>query len=64
MNNRQWREFMDAAMGMPPGRVTVAVAAVRRRLVRRRISETAGVLATVVVAAIGVTAAVRVFDGS
>jgi hypothetical protein len=62
MNNRQWREFMNAAMGVPPGRV--AVAAVRRRLVRRRISETAGVLAAVVVAAIGVTAAVRVFDGS
>ena len=62
MDNRQWREFMDAAMGVPPGRVTVA--AVRRRLVRRRIREAAGVLAAVVVAVIGVTAAVRVFGAA
>jgi YVTN family beta-propeller protein len=62
MDNRQWREFMDAAMGVPPGRVTVA--AVRRRLVSRRIREAAGVLAAVVVAVIGVTAAVRVFGAA
>jgi hypothetical protein len=35
MDNRQWREFMDAAMGVPPGRVTVA--AVRRRVIKRRV---------------------------
>jgi YVTN family beta-propeller protein len=62
MDNRQWHEFMDAAMGVPPGRVTVA--AVRRRLVRRRIREAASVLAAVVVAVIGVTAAVRVFGAA
>jgi YVTN family beta-propeller protein len=62
MDNRQWREFMDAAMGVPPGRVTVA--AVRRRLVRRRIREAAGVLAAVVVAVVGVTAAVQVFGAA
>ena len=62
MDNRQWREFMDAAIGVPPGRVTVA--AVRRRLVRRRIREAAGVLAVVVVAVVGVTAAVRVFGAA
>jgi YVTN family beta-propeller protein len=59
MDNRQWREFMDAAMGVPPGRVTVT--AVRRRLIRRRMREAAGVLAAVVVAVTGVTAAVRVY---
>jgi YVTN family beta-propeller protein len=62
MDNRQWREFMDAAMGVPPGRVTVA--AVRRRLVRRRIREAAGVLAAVVVAVVGVTAPVQVFGAA
>ena len=50
---------MDAAMGAPPGQVTVA--AVRRPLVRRRIREAAGILAAVVVAVTGVTAAVRVY---
>ena len=49
-------------MGVPPGRVTVA--AVRRRLIRRRIKETAGVLAVVVVAAIGVAASGRVFGAA
>jgi YVTN family beta-propeller protein len=62
MDSRQWREFMDAAMGVPPGRVTVA--AVRHRLVRRRVREAAGVLAAVAVAVIGVTAAVRVFGAA
>ena len=59
MDNRQWRDFMDAAMGVPPGQVTVA--AVRRRVVRRRIREATGVLAAVAVAVTGVTAAVRVY---
>ena len=50
-------------MGVPPGRVTVA--AVRRRLVRRRVREAAGGLAAVVVVAVlGVTAAVRVFGAA
>ena len=62
MDNRQWREFLDTAIGVPPGRVTMA--AVRRRLVRRRIREAAGVLAVVVVAVVGVTAAVRVFGAA
>src|SRR5262249_18104967 len=62
MDDKQWRQFLDAAMGVPPGRVTVA--AVRRRLVRRRIREGAGVLAAVVVAVVGVTAAVRVFGAA
>src|SRR5262249_23536337 len=62
MDDKQWRQVLDAAMGVPPGRVTVA--AVRRRLVRRRIREGAGVLAAVVVAVVGVTAAVRVFGAA
>jgi YVTN family beta-propeller protein len=50
MDNRQWREFMDAAMGVPPGRVTVA--AVRRRVIRRRVMESvAGAAAVAVIAA-------------
>jgi hypothetical protein len=59
MDDKQWREFMDTAMGVPPGRVTVA--AVRRRLIRRRIREAGGVLAAVMVGVIGLTAAVRVY---
>ena len=63
VDDKQLRDFMDAAMGVPPGRVTVA--AVRRRLVRRRIREAAGVLAVVVVvAAIGVAASGRVFGAA
>ena len=34
MDSRQWREFLDTAMGEPPGEVTVH--AVRRRMMRRR----------------------------
>jgi hyaluronoglucosaminidase len=50
MDNRQWREFMDAAMGVPPGRVTVA--AVRRRVIRRRVmGGVAGAAAVAVIAA-------------
>jgi YVTN family beta-propeller protein len=62
MDNRQWREFMDTAMGVPPGRVTVA--AVRRRLVRRRIKEAAGVLTAVALVVAGVTGAVRVYGAT
>jgi DNA-binding beta-propeller fold protein YncE len=62
MDNRQWREFMDTAMGVPPGRVTIA--AVRRRLVRRRIKEAAGVLTAVAVTVAGVTGAVRVYGAA
>ena len=35
MDSRQWREFLDTAMGEPPGEVTVH--AVRRRMMRRRL---------------------------
>lgn len=60
MDNRQLRELLDAAVGDPPHRVTVA--AVRRRLVRRRVMEAVSVTAAVVVVAgLGVIAAVRVF---
>jgi hypothetical protein len=52
------RELMQAVVGDPPHRVTAE--AVRRQVVRRRIREAAGVLAGVVLAAVGVTAAVRV----
>ena len=52
------RELMQAVVGDPPHRVTAE--AVRHQVVRRRIREAAGVLAVVVLAAVGVTAAVRV----
>ena len=52
------RELMQAVVGDPPHRVTAA--AVRHQVVRRRIREAAGVLAAVVLAVVGVTAAVRV----
>jgi hypothetical protein len=55
----QLRDLLEAAVGEPPRRVTVA--AVRRRVVRRRILESAGIGAVaVVVAGIGVAAAFRV----
>jgi DNA-binding beta-propeller fold protein YncE len=51
------RELMQAVVGDPPHRVTAE--AVRHQVVRRRIREAVGVLAAVVLAAVGVTAAVR-----
>jgi DNA-binding beta-propeller fold protein YncE len=63
-SNEQWRTFLDAAIGVPPGQLTVA--SVRRRLVRRRVTralEAAGVVA-VVAAVVGATAAVRVFGAA
>src|SRR5215472_5729398 len=62
MDNTQWREFLDAAIGLPPGRLTVA--AVRRRVIRRRVMEAAGVAALVVLAVLGVTAAVSVLGAA
>ena len=41
MDSRQWREFLDTAIGEPPGEVTVHT--VRRRLIRRRLTEAAAV---------------------
>jgi DNA-binding beta-propeller fold protein YncE len=52
------RELMQAVVGDPPHRVTAE--AVRHQVVRRRIREAAGVLAAVVLAVVGVTAAIRV----
>jgi hypothetical protein len=55
----QLRDLLEAAVGEPPRRVTVD--AVRRRVIRRRILESAGIGAVaVVVAGIGVAAAFRV----
>jgi len=56
------RELMQAVVGDPPHRVTAT--AVRRQVVRRRTREAAGILATVFVAVVGVTAAVRVFGAA
>jgi hypothetical protein len=62
MDNRQLRDLLDAAVGEPPHRVTVA--AVRRRLIRRRVMEAVAVAAAVVlIAGLGVAAA-RVFGAS
>jgi len=55
----QLRDLLEAAVGEPPRRVTVD--AVRRRVIRRRVLESAGIGAVaVVVAGIGVAAAFRV----
>jgi DNA-binding beta-propeller fold protein YncE len=59
MDNRQWREFLDTAIGVPPGRLTVA--SVRRRLLKRRVTEAVGAAAVVAVAVLGATAAVEAF---
>jgi hypothetical protein len=56
------RELMQAVVGDPPHRVTAE--AVRHQVVRRRIRETAGVLAAVVLAVVGVTVAVRVVSAA
>ena len=58
VDNRQLRELLDAAVGDPPHRVTVA--AVRRRLVRRRVTEAVTVAAAVVaLTGLGVAVAVQ-----
>lgn len=55
----QLRDLLETAVGEPPRRVTVET--VRRRVVRRRLLETAGMVAVaLVVAGIGVAAAFRV----
>jgi DNA-binding beta-propeller fold protein YncE len=56
------RELMQAVVGDPPRRVTAE--AVRHQVVRRRIREAAGVLAAVVLAVVGVTAAVRIVSAA
>src|SRR5215475_15479344 len=56
------RELMQAVVNDPPHRVTAE--AVRHQVVRRRIREAAGVLAAVVLAVVGVTAAVRVVSAA
>lgn len=62
MDARQLRDLLEAAVGEPPHRVTVA--AVRRRLIRRRVMEAVAVAAVVVlIAGVGVAAA-RVFGAS
>jgi len=60
MDSRQWREFLDTAMGEPPGEVTVH--AVRRRMMRRRLTEAAA--AAVVLVAVGVTAGAAVLGSA
>lgn len=60
MDSRQWREFLDTAMGEPPGEVTVH--AVRRRMMRRRLTEAAA--AAVVLVAVSVTAGATVFGSA
>jgi hypothetical protein len=58
MDSGQLRALLEAAVGEPPHRVTVA--AVRRRVVRRRVTEAVGgAAAVVVIAGLGVTAAVQ-----
>jgi DNA-binding beta-propeller fold protein YncE len=56
------RELMQTVVGDPPRRVTAE--AVRHQVVRRRVQEAAGVLAAVVLAIVGVTAAVRVVSAA
>ena len=56
------RELMQAVVGDPPRRVTAE--AVRHQVVSRRIREAAGVLAAVVLVAVGVTAAVRIVSAA
>jgi hypothetical protein len=52
------RELMQAVVGDSPYRITAE--AVRHQVVKRRIREAVGVLAAVILAVVGVTAAVRV----
>jgi len=60
MDSRQWREFLDTAIGEPPGEVTVH--AVRRRMMRRRLTEAAA--AAVVLVAVGVTVGTAVLGSA
>jgi WD40-like Beta Propeller Repeat len=61
MDSRQWREFLDTAIGGPPREVTVHT--VRRRMMRRRFTEAAAAAAVVLVA-VGVTAGAAVFGST
>lgn len=61
MDSRQWREFLDTAIGEPPGEVTVH--SVRRRMMRRRLTAAAAASAVVLVA-VGVTAGAAVFGSA
>ena len=61
MDSRQWREFLDTAIGEPPGEVTVH--SVRRRMMRRRLTAAAAASAVVLVA-VGVTAGAAMFGSA
>jgi hypothetical protein len=54
MDDRQWRELLNSAMGEPPGQVTAEATRRRlQRLRRRRVTEAFAAAAAVAVAVLG-----------